>query len=72
MSEAPDAGGHGHRGDEEERHEDEQPEVGSPGHAVAHQHLKHQQQHVETHGDQHGLELHTRLPLRPAERHRGS
>ncbi|KAJ3611025.1 hypothetical protein NHX12_021359, partial [Muraenolepis orangiensis] len=64
-----DAGGHRPGTDEEEGREDERPEVGSSGHAVAHQHLKHQQQQVEAHGSQRGLELHTRLPVLPVERH---
>lgn len=66
MSEAPDTRCYRDWRDEEERHEHEKPEVVSPCHAVAHQNLKHQQQHVESHSDQHGFELHTGLTLRPA------
>lgn len=65
MSKAPDTSCYRDGRDEEERHEDEKPEVVSPSHAVAHQHLEHQQQHVESHCDQHGFELHTGLPFRP-------
>lgn len=63
MSKAPHAGSHGHGGDEEEWHEDQQPEVGPPLHPVADQDFEHEQQQVDAHGDQHGFELHAGLPL---------
>lgn len=63
MPKAPHAGGHGHGGDEEEGHEDQQPEVGPPLHPVAHQDLEHEQQQVDAHSDQHGFELHAGLAL---------
>lgn len=65
VSKPPDAGCYRDGRHEEERHEDEKPEVVSPRHTVAHQHLEHQQQDVQPHCDQHGLELHTRLPFSP-------
>lgn len=70
VSEPPDAGCYRNRRHEEEGHEDEEPEVVSSRHAVAHQHLEHQQQDVEPHCDQHGLELHTRLPFSPERKHK--
>lgn len=63
VSEAPDAGGHGHWGHEEERHEHQQPEVGPPLHPVADQDFEHEQQQVDAHCDQHGFELHAGLPF---------
>lgn len=68
VSEAPKAGGHGHRGHKEERHEDQQPEVGPPLHPIADQDLEHEQQQVDAYGNQHGLELHTGLSLRAVAR----
>lgn len=65
MSEPPNAGCYGDGRHEEERHEDEEPEVVSSRHAVAHQHLEHQQQDVEAHRDQHGFELHAGLTFGP-------
>lgn len=65
MSKPPDTSCYRDRRHKEERHEDEKPEVVSSGHTVAHQHLKHQQQDVEPHCNQHGFELHTSLPFGP-------
>lgn len=44
MPKPPDACCYGDGWNEEQRHKDEQPEVVSSGHTVAHQHFKHQQQ----------------------------
>lgn len=63
MSKAPNTSCHRHWGNEEERHEDQEPEVAASLDPVAHQHFEQQQQQVDAHRDQHRLELHTRLPF---------
>lgn len=65
MSEPPDAGCYRDRRHKEEWHKNEKPEVVSPSHAVAHQHLEHQEEDMEPHGNQHCFELHTCLPFSP-------
>lgn len=68
MSKSPHAGSHGHRGYEEEWHEDQQPEVGPSLHPIADQDFEHEQQQMNAHSDQHGFELHAGLPLRAVAR----
>lgn len=63
MPKAPHAGSHGYRRHEEERHEDQQPEVDPSLHPVADQDFEHEQEQVDAHGDQHGFELDAGLSL---------
>lgn len=65
MPEAPHTCSHGDGRDEEKRHEDQQPEVFPSLHTVTHQNLKRQEEEVDPHSDQHGLELNTGLTLSP-------
>lgn len=51
MSKAPDASCNGHRGDEEQRHEDQKPEMASSLNPVTDQNFEHQQEQVDAHGN---------------------
>lgn len=51
MSKAPDTGCDRHRGNKEQRHEDQKPEVASSFDPVTHQNFKHQQEQVDAHGN---------------------
>lgn len=63
MPEAPHTCSHGDGGDKEQRHEDQQPEVFPSFYTVTHQHLKRQEEEMDPHSNQHGLEFNTGLAL---------
>ncbi len=67
VPESPHARRHWDGRDEEERHEDQEPEVWTPLHTVTHQHLEGEQEEVDSHSDQHGLKLHAGLTLSPKD-----
>ena len=54
-------------GDEDERHEDEDPHVAARLQPVAHQQLEHQQHQVHRQADQHRLEVDVSVAFHPAQ-----
>ena len=53
-------------GDEDERHEHQDPHVSARLQPVTHQQLEHQENQVHRQADQHRLEVHVRVALHPA------